>query len=188
MKRGHLRGGFHRTAQPPGRFLADQPQIPDRPHTPVVGRCADLFHDIGDDLDECCKLVGIALQVFGGQQIDGGQFDAGFVAPPQHFGDLGRTHPVAVADVVVARAARPSPVAVAQHGYVPGQVGFQGGQALPQAQLVEPVQRLFEPRRDDLHRYPDYCDPDVESDVRYLARLLCSTTPTGKHKTRQQAK
>jgi hypothetical protein len=41
---------------------------------------------------------------------------------------------------------------------VPGQFGFRGDQTLPQPQLVDAIQGLFEPRRDNLHERPHYFD------------------------------
>src|SRR6185503_3955813 len=94
-----------------GQFLAEQrphrvddllaPAVTDRKvdvkTTPVaVGR----LDDVGDDLDERRQLAAVTLQVFGGQQVDGGHLDAGLLTPAQHLGDLAGTHPVAVADVV----------------------------------------------------------------------------------------
>ncbi len=102
-------------AQPARRFLAEQRQIADGADTPPVGGCTDLLDHVGDDLDQRGELVGIALQVLGGQQVDGGHLDARVLAPAQHFGDLGRTHAIADADVVVPGVAGPTAVSVAQH-------------------------------------------------------------------------
>src|SRR6202042_3529533 len=132
-------GTFHRASKSTRGLFADQLQVPDRPHAPAVGRRADLFDDVGDDLDERGQLGRITAQVFGGKQVDSGHFDAGLLAPAQHRGDLDPVHPVPVADVVVAGVACPAPVTVAQHGDVTRQRGFRCGQSLPQPQFVEPV-------------------------------------------------
>ena len=93
----------------------------------------------------------VTLQVFGGQQVDGGHLDAGFLAPAQHLGDLAGTHPVAVADVVVTSITCPASVTVAQHRDVAGQFGFGGRQSLTQPHLVEPIHRFLETRGNDVH-------------------------------------
>jgi hypothetical protein len=100
-------------AQPPRRLFADEFEVADGAHTPPVGGCANLLGDVGDDLDERRQLAGVTLQVFGGQQVDGRHFDAGFLAPAQHLGDLAGTHPVAVADVIVTGITCPPSVTVA---------------------------------------------------------------------------
>ena len=81
---------------------------------------------------QCGQLVGVALQVLGGEQVHGGQFDAGGPAPAQHLGDLLRAHPVADADVVVSGIAGPAPVAVAQHGDMSRQLGTSRRELLTQ--------------------------------------------------------
>src|SRR5262249_54580054 len=43
-------------------------------------------------------------------------------------------------------------------GDVPRKLGFRAGQFLLQPQLVHAIQRLFEPRRNDLHEGPPYCE------------------------------
>src|SRR6516165_1920878 len=43
VERRHGRGGLHRVAQAAGRFLPDEPEIPDGAHAPAIGGCADLL-------------------------------------------------------------------------------------------------------------------------------------------------
>ena len=151
-------GRLDGVAQPPRRLLADQLEVADRAHAPPVGGCADLLDDVGDDFDQCRQFVHVALQVLGGQQVDGGHLDAGFLAPAQHLGDFAGAHPVAVADVIVTSITRPPAVTIAQHRDVPGQFGFGPRQFLAQPHLVEPVRRFLETRGNDVHEDPDYCD------------------------------
>ena len=149
--RSRHRSALHRLAQSPCRLFAEQFEITDGAHAPSVRRCADLFDDLSDDLDQTPKFAGFALKVLGGEQVDRCHLDAGIGTPPQHLGNLVRADPVAVADVLVSGIAGPPPVAVAQHRDVPRQRGLGKCEFLAQTHLVEPIGRLFESRRNELH-------------------------------------
>jgi hypothetical protein len=97
------------------------------------------------------------LQVLGREQVHRGKLDAGFLAPPQHLGDLVGANAIAVTDVVVTLVTSPPPVAVAQDGDVARQVGARPRQLLAQAHLVDPVGRFLETRGNEIHEDQDYC-------------------------------
>ena len=154
---GRTSGRIHRAAQPTRRVLPEEFQITDRTHGPPVGRGADLLDDLGDDLDETRELIGVALQILRREQVHGRHLNAGVGAPPQHLGDLCRAHPVAVGDVLVTGVTRPAPITVAQHRDMARQHRSGECELLAQPHLVEPVCRLLESRRNELHDNPDYC-------------------------------
>ncbi|SKZ26693.1 Uncharacterised protein [Mycobacteroides abscessus subsp. abscessus] len=86
---------------------------------PVRG--GDLVDDVGHDLHQRVEFVRGALQILGGEQIDGDRLDAQLGAPLEHLGDALCAHPMPVTDVFEARLASPSSIAVADDRHVLGQ-------------------------------------------------------------------
>lgn len=56
-------GGVDGVAHAASLVLPDQLQVAHRADTPVIDRGADLLDEIGDDLDQVCEFLPVALQI-----------------------------------------------------------------------------------------------------------------------------
>ncbi len=80
-------------------------------HTPVA-IVAQLFGEVGDDLDEIGELGLLAVhEVVAREQVEGDDLDAEVVAPLEELAHLRGARPVAVGGRLVPELLRPAPVA-----------------------------------------------------------------------------